>query len=753
MSSQPKEVPASRSSPAISGRASPAGSFLRTSLSQSHIGTPQIPQIPLPSHVASAASSETQTPLPELDISKSSVSGPSESALANALKDSFGGGGTPPQMATPPLRPFSPVRDAELPGRGPSSNYGSFDHRRTSSPAPYQDPEIIRRHLVGPSNNSPSNTSVLEVYGSPRRGRGSDAGNGKTKATFENEEEFSSLQLQGGDITRQIYRWTEQQEAEARGQYKRSKSFHSERPKPDDTHLNIETIKQPGGFRRNYLRRAAASPSPGPSTHHAGVQSQPLPQPFTSNFLEFLSLYGHFAGEELEEDDEALGPDEYFSSYTSDQPESDDDDHEYGERSALLTPGGKRRKRKTKIAGKGSPTGAAMLLLKSFVGTGVLFLPRAYLNGGMAFSNVVLLATALLSYYCFILLVTTRLKVEHSFGDMGLHLYGKWMKNLINFSLVLSQIGFSSAYTVFVAENLQAFVLAVSDCKTNIDIKYMILMQMIIFLPLSLYRNINNIQKLALIADIFIVLGLIYLYYYDILTIVGQGGIADIRNFNSKNWTLFIGTAIFTFEGIGLVIPIQTGMKHPSKFPKVLGIVMIIITVIFLSMGALSYAAYGSKTETVIILNMPQDNKMVNGVQFIYSLAILLSTPLQIYPAIEITSQQLFSRTGKYNPYVKWKKNIFRFFMVMVCATLAWAGAGDLDKFVALVGSFACIPLVYIYPPLLHLKAIAQAPWRRVSDVLIVIFGFLVMAYTTALTVAGWVNSGEAKAPTYCESR
>ena len=339
-----------------------------------------------------------------------------------------------------------------------------------------------------------------------------------------------------------------------------------------------------------------------------------------------------------------------------------------------------------------------MLLLKSFVGTGVLFLPRAFLNGGMLFSNLVLLGVAGLSYTCFVLLVSTRLVVEHSFGDMGFHLYGKWMRNMINFSLVISQIGFSSAYIVFVSENLQAFVLAVSNCRTYIDIKIMILMQMVIFLPLSLYRNINNIQKLALVADLFILLGLVYLYYYDLFTIVHQGGVSDIAAFNPRDWTLFIGTAIFTFEGIGLIIPIQTGMKDPKKFPKVLGGVMIIITIVFLSAGALSYAAFGSKTKTVVLLNMPQDNKFVNGVQFIYSLAILLSTPLQIYPAIEITSQQLFSRTGKYNPYVKWKKNFFRFFMVLVCAMLAWAGAGDLDKFVSLVGSFACIPLVFIYP-------------------------------------------------------
>jgi proton-coupled amino acid transporter len=221
---------------------------------------------------------------------------------------------------------------------------------------------------------------------------------------------------------------------------------------------------------------------------------------------------------------------------------------------------------------------------------------------------------------------------------------------------------------------------------------------MIIFLPLSLYRNIQNIQKIAIVADVFILLGLLYLYYFDIYTLASQHGVADIISFNKNDWTLFIGTAIFTFEGIGLIIPIQESMKNPRKFPAILGFVMIIITVVFTSMGALSYAAYGSKTKTVVILNMPQDSKFVNAVQFIYSLAILLSTPLQFFPAIEITSKAIFSRTGKNNPWIKWKKNIYRFFMVVICAAIAWVGADDLDKFVALVGSFACIPLVYIYP-------------------------------------------------------
>lgn len=589
------------------------------------------------------------------------------------------------------MRSMSPM-SAAVEGRPARSHYGSFDTRGNGSPAPYADPEIVRRHLAGPAAGSPSNSgSFLNNHPSHRHGsHGGDA----DAAPGMDDEEFSSLRLQGGDIHRQIYRWSEQQETEAKT--KRSKSFSLRAAQAEDEVLDINTIKQPGGFRRNYLRRNAPSPSPSRAGQSNPTESRrPPPQLFTSNFIEFLSLYGHFAGEDLEEDDEA---DDYYSSDTYGESVFGDEEQPT-EESALLRSSSRRKRRKDKKVPGATATGAAMMLLKSFVGTGVLFLPKAFLNGGMLFSTLVLLFVSALSYYCFILLVTTRIHHSYSFGEMGEKLYGTWLRRMINASLVISQIGFSSAYIVFVAENLQAFVLAVSHCRTYIPIGFLILMQMVIFLPFSLYRNIAKIQNIAIVADVFIVLGLVYLFYYDFLTIATVNhGMADITWFNAKTWTLFIGTAIFTFEGIGLIIPIQEAMRDQTKFPLVLGLVMIIITVIFTSSGIFSYAAYGSKTKTVVLLNMPQDNKFVNAVQFIYSIAILLSIPLQFHPAIDITSKQLFRKTGKNNPVIKWTKNFFRFFMVCLCATIAWAGANDLDKFVALVGSFACIPLVYIYP-------------------------------------------------------
>lgn len=522
-------------------------------------------------------------------------------------------------------------------------------------------------------------------------------------------------------MTREVYRWAEDAEAQSQGgRGKRSHSFHISRPQPESGELDISSIKIPGGFRRNYLQRQAPSPSPvtrirnhglgGYKSRHQTSRSRAL----TSNFIEFLTLYGHFAGEELEEDDEVLEPGEYFAYDDEDEEEGDDSDVD--EDRALLTPdtpGRRRRRRKERGAtGTSTPLQGALLLLKSFVGTGVLFLPKAFLNGGMLFSSTTLIGVAAITYYCFILLVRSQEKVGGSYGDLGGALYGKRMRALILVAIALSQVGFVAAYIIFTAQNLQAFVLAVSKCRTWIDIKYMVLMQLVIFLPLSLIRDISKLGFTALIADAFILLGLIYLAYYDVRTIVVNHGAADIVNFNSRDWTLFVGTAIFTFEGIGLIIPIKEAMKQPSKFPFILAVVMVIVMVVYTGMGALSYAAFGSATKTVVLLNLPQDNKFVNAVQLLYSLAILLSTPLQLFPAIRITENGLFTQSGKHHPYIKWKKNVFRFLFVAVCAIIAWAGAADLDKFVALVGSFACVPLVFIFPVSLngsivpfHLKA------------------------------------------------
>jgi solute carrier family 36 (proton-coupled amino acid transporter) len=115
----------------------------------------------------------------------------------------------------------------------------------------------------------------------------------------------------------------------------------------------------------------------------------------------------------------------------------------------------------------------------------------------------------------------------------------------------------------------------------------------------------------------------------------------------------------------------------------------ILSKVLFGGAGALSYLTFGPDINTVVLVNLDSSSRLTQAVQFLYSLAILLSVPLQLFPAVRIMENGLFTRSGKMDSSVKWRKNMFRFMVVMGCTAISSAGAKDLDKFVAFVGSFA----------------------------------------------------------------
>ncbi|KWU43886.1 hypothetical protein RHOSPDRAFT_18832 [Rhodotorula sp. JG-1b] len=476
----------------------------------------------------------------------------------------------------------------------------------------------------------------------------------------------------------------------------------------------------------------------------------------TRSFIDFLTLYGHFGGEDLEEIEEE---EEEEEEEMEEEMEEEEEDEEAAvgvpgrqqKRSGAGVPGPlaslrraasertpllRNRSSGMKEHGDATVTQAVMMLLKSFVGTGVLFLGKAFYNGGILFSIITLCFIAMISLYSFLLLVQCSLVIPGSFGDIGGTLYGKYMRLAILCSIVLSQVGFVAAYTVFISQNLQAFFLAVTNCKTYISIALLITAQTIIFLPFALIRNIQKLSGTALVADVFIVVGLIYIFSNEI-ALLAKRGIADVELFNSKDFPLLIGTAVFAFEGIGLILPVAESMREPQKFPRVLTGVMVGTMLLFAGGGALGYLTYGSKIQTVVFVNLPQDDKFVNASQFLYSIAILLSTPLQLFPAVRIMENGIFAaqKSGKRSLKVKWEKNAFRTVVVVVCALIAWFGAADLDKFVSLIGSLACVPLGLIYPALLHLKACARSRKQKAADIALIVFGAVATIYTTKQTV------------------
>ncbi|KAF7563260.1 hypothetical protein G7046_g872 [Stylonectria norvegica] len=509
---------------------------------------------------------------------------------------------------------------------------------------------------------------------------------------------------------------------------RRSATFsHQSSPRLNGTDdLSYPEQREPGGFRRHHVQQQAQQSRTSGYTIVA------------RNFVDFLDLYGSFAGEDLEDAD--TSEDE---SAVDERDIDDGGDLPPDERPLL---GRRKSSRRARKEGDATTTKTFFTLIKAFIGTGIMFLPKAFRNGGILFSSMLLIAISLVSCICFRLLLDCRKRYGGGYGELGAAIVGPRFRSLILASIAISQLGFVCAGLIFTAENLWAFLDAVTDGDGRFGagggVPALIAIQLVLLIPLALIRNISKLGPVALLADAFILIGLTYIWYFDVWTLAKNGMEPSVKLFNPSDFTLTIGSAIFTFEGIGLILPIQSSMKKPEHFDKLLYFVMFLITIIFTSVGAMCYATFGEGTKIQVITNFPQDSALVNAVQFLYSMAVLAGEPVQLFPAVRIIETYVFGEraTGKKSAAIKWKKNALRAAIATLCVGIAMLGASDLDKFVALIGSFACVPLVYIYPAYLHYKGAAEGRWAKIGDLVLMAVGLIAMVYTTLVTVFQWIQ-------------
>lgn len=304
---------------------------------------------------------------------------------------------------------------------------------------------------------------------------------------------------------------------------------------------NARELREPGGFRRHFL------------TNKAKREGKKPPNFLTVNFIDFLVLYGFYGGDVYPSDDEDddefdILPSALPVAGLSRRPNMDTEDE--GENAPLL----QRQSSGTAAHGPSvegtSESKAFFMLVKAFVGTGVLFLPKAFSDGGLIFSLVCLLFIGYVTKHCMILLVeTSRAFGGKSFGDLGQIIYGERMKQLVLASIAVSQMGFCCAYFIFVAQNLRDLLMIVSNCRFILPDWFFISLQLVLYIPLAWVRKIKNFGITSLIADVFILAGLGYIFVYD-LAVISESGAQNVPWVNMQQFPLFIGTAMFAFEGI-----------------------------------------------------------------------------------------------------------------------------------------------------------------------------------------------------------
>ncbi|KAL1924828.1 uncharacterized protein VTP21DRAFT_4482 [Calcarisporiella thermophila] len=587
---------------------------------------------------------------------------------------------------------------------------------------PGMDSELVKKvsqHLaqdVGPFSGSkePLSTSVAIPPDPSIDGNDSeDAFAGPSDATR------TAYDLQGADVVNDIYKWHQTHTPLKQDSNIRSKSFYI--PRNHEHSDALANLNQPGGFRRFFLYNQA---------RQSGLSFAPK----TKHFIEFLAvsqLYDLFAGEDLEDTEEDS------TTTTTDEISSTLPSSVTTEETPLLI---RRISRKNldEDHGKASYGKTVFMLFKAFIASGILFLPKAFKNGGIVFSTVAMVVVAILSTWSFLLLVECRKVVPGGYGEIGGHLYGSWAKWAVLFSIASSQLGFVCGFLVFIAENLQEVILSITSQRLYVEEGALIVVAMLILMGLSLIRKLQRLSWAAIFSDTLIITGLSYLYIYTSSKIITEGIAPGILTFNPKSFGIFIGTSVFSYEGIGLIIPIHQTMRDPSKFPRALVTVITCVCILLIASGGLGYLAFGEDVQTIVLHNLnPGPGKDI--VQLLYVIAVMLTAPLALFPATRIIETGIFhTRSGRHNPRIKWLKNAGRIGVVSCVAWVAYSCAPHLDLFISFLGSFACVPLSLIYPPLFHLKAIANTTLTKSLDVFLIFIGICTMIFTMSVTLSTW---------------
>lgn len=299
-------------------------------------------------------------------------------------------------------------------------------------------------------------------------------------------------------------------------------------------------------------------------------------------------------------------------------------------------------------------------ILIAIVGAGVLGLPYTFMKTGW-FAGLIMLGTvAGITYYCMMLLVWTKRKLESdghvkigSFGDVGFLVSGSVGKAMVDSMIVLSQAGFCVGYLIFIGNSLSSLM---SDSESKMDYnslqppllagakilgiaaKPVFIWAVFPFqLGLNAIRTLTHLAPFSIFADVVDIAAMLIVMVEDVLQYMKNT--PYLEAFTGFGMIPYgIGVAIYAFEGIGMMVPLEVEADKKHKFGQILGLALFFIAITYGGFGLLGYCAFGSGTRDIITLNMGR-NWVTVIVQVALCLNLFFTFPLMMNPVHEVGEQ------------------------------------------------------------------------------------------------------------------
>uniref|UniRef100_A0A1L8EDA2 Putative amino acid transporter n=1 Tax=Haematobia irritans TaxID=7368 RepID=A0A1L8EDA2_HAEIR len=401
----------------------------------------------------------------------------------------------------------------------------------------------------------------------------------------------------------------------------------------------------------------------------------------------------------------------------------------------------------TKTRHKTSVYEAAVHLFKGSVGAGLFAMGDCYKNGGIIGSSILLPIIAVVCVHCEQMLIKgSILAVEKSktatfydypdtiekcfeAGPVPFRRLSKIMKLVVEMFLCITQFGFCSIYFVFITENLHQIL---NSYGINISLSFTMLLCLLPAMIPSLLTNLKYISPVSALANFALLFGLVATLTLAFL----DGPIpspTERKMFTSgSQLALFFGTALFSYEGIALILPIRNSMKEPRHFDRRLGVLNIslfFITVLFMFTGFVSYTKWGEDVEGSITLNLDPNDKLSQAVKISAALGVFFGYPIQFFVMMKILWPPMKHNMACAQQRPITIQVVFRFIMVLMTFGVALL-VPELHLFISLIGALCSTSLAFIFPVFIDFVVRAQTPkglgtWVYLKNMAILIIALL----------------------------
>jgi proton-coupled amino acid transporter len=307
-------------------------------------------------------------------------------------------------------------------------------------------------------------------------------------------------------------------------------------------------------------------------------------------------------------------------------------------------------------------------LLKGYLGPGCLSLPWALSQVGFVGGTFAVVVMSVWSSYNCMTIVKIKRYIERvnihnntvnetestsqtyslassalTYPNVGEWAYGDNFAKFVSGCICSQQLAICTVFFSFIGENIYAVCELVPKLIPSVFYSHIGVMTVALpfVMGLSFIPSLNALTPIMAAGTFLLFAGFGVLSY--IIAIEWEDRPTEPVEIQWKSAPLALCAILYSYEGICLILPIESSMAEPRKFKKVFWYAMASIALILATVSNVCVYAFGEVTNgsiTAFLLEKYEDDNTV--ILFVMiantavSLSVLFTYPIQIFPVIEI---------------------------------------------------------------------------------------------------------------------